>query len=86
MNQWILLYYNETSGWLVFVRFSEEIDEPPKDISKLTDLYTVSETWQKKDSERCMFIVQLILLPHDLNDSKWFEMNSYDFSWLFGVI
>ena len=29
------------------------------------------ETPQKKDSKRCMFIVWLILLPHDLNDSKW---------------
>ena len=25
LQKWILLYYYETSGWLVFVRFSEEI-------------------------------------------------------------
>ena len=35
---------------------------------------TVSETPQKKDSDRCMVIVWLILLPHDLNDYKWSEM------------
>ena len=28
----------------------------------------------KKDSEHCMFIVYLILSPHDLNDSKWVSM------------
>ena len=26
-NEWILLYYYDTSGWLVFVRFLEEIDD-----------------------------------------------------------
>ena len=36
--------------------------------------------YKKKDSESCMFIVQQILLPHDLNDSKRFYMNSNDFS------
>ena len=33
-------------------------------------LFTVSETPQKKDSKRCVFIVYLILSPHDLNGSK----------------
>ena len=28
------------------------------------------ETLQKKDIERCMFIVQLLLWPYDLNCSK----------------
>ena len=37
MNKGILLYYYETSGWLDFVRFLEEIEDN-KDISKLTDL------------------------------------------------
>ena len=36
------------------------------------------ETLQKKDSEHCMFITLLILLPHDLDDSKWFKMTSVD--------
>ena len=36
-NEWILLYYFETSGRLVFVRFLEEIEDT-KNISKLTDL------------------------------------------------
>ena len=29
-NKWILLYYYETSGWLVFVRFFEEIEDTKK--------------------------------------------------------
>ena len=35
---------------------------------------TVSETSQKKDIERCMFIGLLILSTHDLYDSKCSEM------------
>ena len=30
MNKWILLYYYETSGWLVFVRILEEIEDTKK--------------------------------------------------------
>ena len=37
-NERIRLYYYDTSGWLVFVRFLEEIDGNKQDISKLTDL------------------------------------------------
>ena len=36
------------------------------------------ETLQKKDSERCKSIVYLILLPHDLNDSKLYFMTLND--------
>ena len=39
INKRILLYYYETSGQLVFVRFLKEIEDTKKDISKLTDLY-----------------------------------------------
>ena len=35
---------------------------------------TVSETPQKKDSDRSMFIVYLVLLFREMNASKWFEM------------
>ena len=37
-NERIRLYYYDTSGRLVFVRFLEEIDDYQKTISKLTDL------------------------------------------------
>ena len=37
-SKWIPLYYYDTSSWLVFVRFLEEIE----DISKLTVLLWVS--------------------------------------------
>ena len=37
-NERIRLYYYDTSGRLVFVRFFEEIDDYQKTISKLTDL------------------------------------------------
>ena len=37
-NEQIRLYYYDTSGRLFFVLFLEEIDEPQKTISKLTDL------------------------------------------------
>jgi hypothetical protein len=37
-NKQIRLYYYDTSGRLVFVRFLEEIEDTKKDISKLTDL------------------------------------------------
>ena len=30
MNEQIQIYYYDTSGWLVFVRFLEEIDDPQK--------------------------------------------------------
>ena len=36
---------------------------------------SVCETPQKKDSKRCMFIVSLILLSHDLNDPKWVHVS-----------
>ena len=38
MNKQIRLYYYGTSGRLVFIRFLEEIDDPKKPFSKLTDL------------------------------------------------
>ena len=38
-NEPILLYYYETWGQLVFIRFLEEIEVTKKDISKLSDLY-----------------------------------------------
>ena len=34
----------------------------------------MSETPQKKDSEGCMFIAEIILSPQNLNDSKLSEM------------
>ena len=40
-NEQIRLYYYDISGRLVFVRFLEEIYDP-KPISKLTDLYKLS--------------------------------------------
>ena len=43
----------------------------------------VYETLPKKDIVLCIFIVYLLLSPHELNDSKWFQMDSNDFSWFF---
>ena len=48
---------------------------------KMHNLDVCSNDWQKKDSAFLSiavlhFIVQLILLPHDLNDSKWSQMTS----------
>ena len=40
---------------------------------------TVSETSQKKDSERCMFMVLLILSAHDLNMSLYVSKKSNEF-------
>ena len=37
-------------------------------VGTMTDVFY--ETLQKEDSERCMSIVQEILVPHGLNDSK----------------
>ena len=45
-DEQILLYYYETSGRLVFVRFFGGNWRHQKDISKLTDLYTAQ--WRRK--------------------------------------
>ena len=37
-NEWILLYYYETSGWLVFVCFLEEIEDTKKEEDSMTTL------------------------------------------------
>jgi len=42
--------------------------------SFITVLNVFCEIPQKKDTERCEFVVWLVLSPHDLNDFKWFQM------------
>ena len=48
-----------------------------KEINKMTQKDNRA-LWPTKDSEHCIFIALLILLPHDLNDSKLFQMTSID--------
>ena len=72
MNERILLYYYETSGRLVFVRFFRGNWRHKKDISKLTDLY-------KKNSQKSgnlkKYRYTYIFLPltavHE-NKSQWY--------------
>ena len=36
--------------------------------------YPMSKKWQCIFEQRCIFIVELIMSPHNLNDSKWSQM------------
>ena len=47
-NERIRLYYYDTSGRLVFVHFSEEIEGTKKTFQKLTDLYHNPYLWQSR--------------------------------------
>ena len=59
-NERILLYYYETSGQLVFVRFQEEIEDTKKDISKLSDVQA-AQLW----AAPVPFVVDIWGVNHD---------------------
>ena len=56
-NEWIRLYYYDTSGRLVFVRFLEEIEDAKK---KLTDLYMAVDKATFHVAICVIFTVQVI--------------------------
>ena len=45
-------------------------------VQKYTMADVSYETSQKSDGNHCIFIVQLVLLPHSLNDYKWLPVSN----------
>ena len=68
MNERFQLYYNDTSGWLVFVLFWKKLKRHQKYIAKLSDLY----------SYKLHLITSLVYVRASLIPYKGFQKHQVD--------